>query len=92
MRHNQKKRTARTINFNIITTRRTERGEERGKLKKKKTESKFLKVILLPELIPSPTANEVIRLGLKALSDLHSLGGAVLEVIQIAFGSRLYPD
>lgn len=92
MRDNPKKRTA--ISFNVIPTRhtvRTERGEERIKHLKKK-QSKFLKVIPLPELIPSPTANEVIRLGLKALSDLHSLGGAGLEVIQIAFGSRLYPD
>lgn len=43
-----------------------------------------------PEFIPSPSANEDIGLGLNP-SVIYTLGGAGLEVIQIAFGPGLLP-
>lgn len=49
----------------------------------------------MPELIPSHSANEVIRLGLNHSPSYTGMGGARLDgwgVIQIAFGPRLYPD
>lgn len=49
----------------------------------------------MPELIPSHSANEVIRLGLNHSPSYTGVGGARLDgwgVIQIAFGPRLYPD